>query len=259
MNIEREIERIEALLEPYRLPFVELKPEPKNSESPWSSKFGGKPYWPKGMDYPKDNDGKPLFLLAQLNFDELPIIKDYPASGILQFFIADDDLYGMDFDRPINDVIDNHDTYRVVYHASVEKDIKQLTNDLPEVSENETLPLAREFCLTSESKTELASVTDYRFEKHVANPFELDDELWDELSEVNSAEGSKIGGYANFTQEDPRSDEPDEWLLLFQLDSDFFEDDEIMWGDMGVANFFIQKSELENKDFSRVWYNWDCS
>lgn len=259
MSTEKEIERIEALLEPYRLPFVELKPEPENSETIWSSRFGGKAYWPIGMDYPKDNEGKPLFLLAQLNFDELPTIDGYPASGMLQFFIADDDLYGMDFDSPINDVIDNPDTYRVIYHPVLEKDIKQLTTDLPQVSESETLPLTREFRLASESKTELASVTDYRFEKYVMSPYELDDELWDELSESHSHEGSKIGGYANFTQEDPRSDEADEWLLLFQLDSEFFDEGEIMWGDMGVANFFIQKSALKKKDFSRVWYNWDCS
>jgi len=31
-----------------------------------------------------------------------------------------------------------------------------------------------------------------------------------------------------------------------------------MWGDAGVANFFINSADLINKDFSRVMYNWDC-
>ncbi|MDE5859478.1 MAG: DUF1963 domain-containing protein, partial [Oscillospiraceae bacterium] len=33
----------------------------------------------------------------------------------------------------------------------------------------------------------------------------------------------------------------------------------IMWGDMGVANFFISENDLKNLDFSKVAYNWDCS
>lgn len=32
-----------------------------------------------------------------------------------------------------------------------------------------------------------------------------------------------------------------------------------MWGDMGVANFFIRREDLLRRDFSRVWYTWDCS
>ena len=34
--------------------------------------------------------------------------------------------------------------------------------------------------------------------------------------------------------------------------------DEIIWGDCGVANFFINQKDLENCDFSKVLYNWDC-
>ncbi|MEE1943747.1 DUF1963 domain-containing protein [Pedobacter sp. KR3-3] len=44
------------------------------------------------------------------------------------------------------------------------------------------------------------------------------------------------------------------YLLLFQLDSD----EHIMWGDTGVANFFIDPTDLANKDFSKVPYHWDC-
>ena len=32
----------------------------------------------------------------------------------------------------------------------------------------------------------------------------------------------------------------------------------ILWGDCGVANFFISRTDLEKLDFSRVLYNWDC-
>ena len=34
--------------------------------------------------------------------------------------------------------------------------------------------------------------------------------------------------------------------------------DYIMWGTMGVANFFIRKEDLEKENFEEVLYNWDC-
>ena len=34
--------------------------------------------------------------------------------------------------------------------------------------------------------------------------------------------------------------------------------DIVMWGDVGVANFFLKKEDLERMDFSDVFYTWDC-
>ncbi|MGR5907746.1 DUF1963 domain-containing protein [Bacillus paranthracis] len=45
-------------------------------------------------------------------------------------------------------------------------------------------------------------------------------------------------------------------ILLLQIDTD--DSLNIMWGDSGVANFFIKKEDLLNLDFSNVIYNWDC-
>jgi uncharacterized protein YwqG len=36
-------------------------------------------------------------------------------------------------------------------------------------------------------------------------------------------------------------------------------DNEIICGDVGVANFFIRPGDLAKKDFSQVMYNWDCT
>ncbi|WP_140916353.1 DUF1963 domain-containing protein, partial [Listeria monocytogenes] len=49
--------------------------------------------------------------------------------------------------------------------------------------------------------------------------------------------------------------------LLFQLASEDFDESRmaIMWGDCGVGNFFINKQDLINRDFSNIMYNWDCS
>lgn len=32
----------------------------------------------------------------------------------------------------------------------------------------------------------------------------------------------------------------------------------MLWGDCGVANFFINGAKLKQHDFSDVLYNWDC-
>ena len=68
----------------------------------------------------------------------------------------------------------------------------------------------------------------------------------------------QIGGYPFFAQDDPRTHEP--WLhyevLLFQLDS--HDAMGVQWGDFGIGNFFIKRSDLLKRDFSRVLYNWDC-
>ncbi len=62
------------------------------------SKLLGRPYLPKGFEYPRDPDGKPLRLLAQINFADVPPLDDYPDEGILQFFISDE-LGGYDISQ----------------------------------------------------------------------------------------------------------------------------------------------------------------
>ena len=74
-----------------------------------------------------------------------------------------------------------------------------------------------------------------------------------------SASGHRLGGYPFFTQTDPRqyNEKIQDYILLFQLDTDDAEND-IMWGDSGVGNFFIHPEDLKKRDFSKVVYNWDC-
>ena len=48
------------------------------------------------------------------------------------------------------------------------------------------------------------------------------------------------------------------YVLLLQLDSEDNNEIEILWGDSGICNFFINQSALSQLDFSDVFYNWDC-
>ncbi|MBE6901715.1 MAG: DUF1963 domain-containing protein [Ruminococcaceae bacterium] len=269
---------------------VRLKPV-RSECSVFDSKLGGTPYFPKNMEYPTVREGelqgRPLRLLAQLNFGTLPHIEGFPEKGILQFFAgcADDDVVGMDFKDGFN-----QNGFRVIYHADIIADESLLISDadMPEYDEDEfwAFPFKGEFLLKA-SAPEFGAISsaDYRFEDTVVKCYNqlfggeivsifgsersgklglrmVDEQLYDALYDAaDGGLGCHIGGYAYFTQEDPRGYNEDYAkcdTLLFQLDTEGDGEDEIMWGDCGVGNFFINSDDLKNLDFSRVLYNWDC-
>lgn len=222
----------------------------------WQSKVGGKPYLPLNVPYPTAENGNPLTLLAQINFEEVPEMEGYPKKGILQFFVdSEDDLIGSDFDNPQNTA-----GFRVLYHADITKDTSLLQQDFPQVDENEFyLPFSfgEEFSIRFEKKEQFISITDFSFENLIPDYYDLEDEIRDAIydSELYSS-GHRIGGYPYFTQHDPRAYDtiPKDYELLLQLDSD----NGLMWGDCGVGNFFIHPEDLKRLDFSKVAYTWDC-
>lgn len=257
------LEKLPAILEPYRLPVTRITPLADPPATPWQSKFGGDAYWPANQPYPTTPKGEPLRLLAQLNLDEMPALAGYPNSGMLQFFIANDDLMGLSFasgGQDPADVCTQATGFRVVYHPEVIEDSSQLSIPPVQQSEDDFLPLGGCYSLRFQSDSQLPAATDHRFEAMAGQSRDLPDDAFDAIYDTYQAEGCHLGGYATFTQEDPRHGQtPGDWLLLFQMDT--VDDDngvDIMWGDCGVGNFFIHKDDLARRDFSRVWYNWDC-
>lgn len=240
--------------------------------SVYESKFGGTPYLPEGFVYPYNesasSDRKPLKLLAQLNFTELPHLPGFPQQGILQFYVAyeeKDDVYGLDFDDPAS-----QKSFRVIYHKEIVTD-EMLLQQPPvlEQADNTYFPFQGEFSLIEEETTQPMSVNDFRFEnmfmtvykKHIPTEikrsFELESKTYDKIFKSFSGTGHHIGGYPFFTQEDSRGYSErfqNHTVLLLQIDSA----DEIIWGDSGVANFFITPEDLKNCNFSNVLYTWDC-
>ena len=246
-------------------PIIKIKPKKAKKLPLTASKFGGVPYWLPEMPYPVDNNGEKLALLAQIDLAELPSLPDFPTTGLLQFFISNDDLAGLDTDNLLS-----QKGYRVVYHAIVK----------PNISEKEVLNLAiplenmplgdTQYQLSFDLGSQSMGLGDYRFEKlfkttaeKLKIEFDEDDELLDLIEEEaydklhNSTAGHHIGGYPFFTQSDPRGDEPltEHNILLLQIDSK----NGILWGDAGVGNFFITADDLKKRDFSRVLYHWDCA
>ncbi len=252
----------------------------------FDSKLGGVPYMPKGFVYPTAREGglcgKPLCLLAQLNFGTLPRIEGFPEKGILQIFAGcdDDDMVGFDYDNPIN-----QNTFRVIYHENITEDLSQLysAENMPGFEENWAFPFMGEFLLKAKVPCMMPNnSTDYRFDAALLaacnsafgtsytslfsrddeNSFRHnDEELYELVYKARDISGTAIGGYPYFTQGDPRAyDESARKydVLLFQLDSGGNGKDEIIWGDCGVANFFISSESLKRLDFSDVYYTWDC-
>ncbi|MDE6030449.1 MAG: DUF1963 domain-containing protein, partial [Oscillospiraceae bacterium] len=272
-------------------PRLPLKPVRAENISVFDSKLGGVPYLPRTMEYPKVLDGefagKPLKLLAQLNFEKLPRLEGFPEKGILQFFAGcdGDDVYGIDFDDYFK-----QNGFHVIYHENIIEDMSKLISgaDMPEFgTDEEYYPFTGEFLLKAgEVQPVPISTSDYRIDSVVAEAYnelfggdivgmydmkgekgvaQVDRPLYDAIHAVRCQLGTCIGGFPFFMQEDPRgyNDSCAKCdILLFQLDSEMPAngkyEDEIMWGDSGVGNFFISSEDLAKRDFSHVLYTWDC-
>ncbi len=261
MTTPAELEHVLTTLRTHALPAVKVTPLAKQPATPTASKFGGQPWWPQGKAYPHTQAGEPLFLLAQINLAELPALPHFPRQGLLQFFIANNDTYGLDFDSSLDEVLAAPQGYRVVYHPEVSPEAGVSADQLPALPTNNLLPLTEEYALAFTAQADLPSPSDYRFAPIARAMDDMDESMVEKLFDMDLGVGSKLGGYAYFTQEDPRAYERqgENWTLLFQLDT-HDEDDGvlILWGDCGVGNFFIEPERLAAGDFSRVWYNWDC-
>jgi len=254
LTLPKNLQPYESQIRESVKPFICITAQPDGEPGLLQSKFGGQPYWPKTQDYPKDAEGNPLHLLAQINWAEVPPIAGFPNKGLLQFYGADDDMYGLNLD----DLADQTN-FRVVYFA--EYDESTALTDFSFLDTPKDFPLTQAFALHFEEKQAPVAPEDIAFEQvFESSPYEFfgqfDEEVKKEYVTLSEPKGHKIGGYAHFTQEDPRFWEAayEDYLLLLQIDS---EGEGINWGDRGIANFFIKPDDLQALDFSKVLYHWD--
>lgn len=183
------------------------------------SKLGGTPYWDDKEDYPTDENGVPMRLLLQLNCDRLALDDDrLPRQGMLQFFIGQSPLC----------------TGKVVYHSTIREAAK--TGAFPTMPSDEGFSPVRAEAFVTLQREQTEATED----------------------------GHKLFGTPAFCQSDPRETLSAEEMayydtLLLQLDSDFNGGDPlILWGDSGIGNFFINAETMQNNDFSKVLFYWDC-
>ena len=239
------------------------------------SKVGGMPYIPKGGALPRSAEGKPLFMLAQINCEQLPENNLYPKKGLLQFWIADteDPLYGLDYDDPCS-----NDFKRVLYFSTIGETlpiddfISDYTFDDNHLPFNSKKQFALHFKKDTESiSLEERAATQLFFEKWneaFSTQITTIDEFFEEVpndicEEINASllkepTGHKIGGYPYFIQVDPREENDPHTLLLLQIDIDNVGGEEICWGNEGgVANFFISPEDMANCRFDDVLFHWE--
>lgn len=260
---------------------IRIKTAVKDTPLPLTaSKFGGLPYWERTNEYPKSENGEPLYLLAQINFADVPHLPDFPEKGLLQIFVEADDTWGLDFKD------EKQKNWRIVYHKTIssitamsEADLRAMgvKSSSDEKDEDEYLPFEKEYALSFEKQlTFVHPNCDDQFDDTVqAIAQELGFPVfdggaldWFEEDDYNAFcvgedyAQHQIGGFPNFTQNDVRRVGD---VLLFQMDSEMGNGEdgkskswEILWGDCGIANFFISRADLKNLDFSNVLYNWDC-
>ncbi|WP_242108221.1 YwqG family protein [Luteimonas aquatica] len=259
-------------LEATRRPVLRLAfaPLAAQDDDPLASKLGGRAYWSAERPYPVDAAGRPMVLLAQLDFARLRL-DGYPRQGLLQFFLTPhDDLYGAEIDALGKDGmrgLSRQRNFRVVYWPQPSARAA-IAPPAAALEANDSLPFdpgkPRRIEGRPESETigrndaglagVLGAEIDTLIEDYAARHPQVErDALYEAVGDSLERFGSKLGGYPEFTQSDPRSP-GDRHVLLLQLDSD----DAMMWGDSGVANFFIDPDDLARADFSRVAYHWDC-
>lgn len=244
--------------------------EPMARDDARASKVGGRAYWAAGREYPRDPQGRPMSLLAQIDLAAAPKMPGYPERGLLQFFISGDDYYGAALDAADRGdrmrALAQQKGFRVAYWA----DPSAPAVAPPAGAASDRLPFdpAKPRRMTFSADYESIGNSDIGAnevlggdpaelaERYLREHPQVEDSpeaLTDDVAEYLDRGGHKLGGHPQFTQSDPR-EAGDRRVLLFQLDSD----DEMMWGDSGIANFFIDPDDLARADFSRVSYHWDC-
>lgn len=244
-----------------KVPSVRLSPVGTGAETDndmknrTKTKLGGNPYWPKDDKFPTYM-GDPMMMLAQLNLSELPKLPGFPTSGLLQFFCGTWD----DSDRK--------DIVEVVYHENLLPE-SELLVDIPESPLSKEDPPIERMYLVNTSKEEVPmSSTDEKFSEVIMPIYnklfgENIDDIWDVnkatrdilmgMVDADNSAGTRFGGNPYFIQQDYRDD--DDEVMLLQLDSEAG----MMWGDCGIASFFISKANLASKKFKgNVKFTWSC-
>jgi uncharacterized protein YwqG len=254
----QEIEDFRAWRATLALPAVELLPAPDQAVAAAGTRLGGPVWLADGEAWPTDADGHPLEFVAQVDFSELPPLPDFPAAGLLQFFIGSDDVFGADFDEPANG------SARVLWWPDGPRD----GGLQPPPPRGEGMsPFERDdvsadgLPLAGQPAEHLPDASNWhirqRLEGHLRRPGieEIDALLWDE-TEARPLR-HHAGGHPAFTQDDFR--EPGAYgdfdRTLLRLTSDRT----LLWGDCGEAVFLIRRDDLLRRDFSSAIFYWDCS
>ncbi len=245
---------------------VELSQVPENEILIGQSKIGGRPDLTKEVEWPKQNNGKHLTFLAQINLTELNNDEiDLPKEGLIYFFYSEDQEFWGYSKENAND-------FRTIYIANPKKlQRREIPSTLNIVKGGMYKPCKLKF-------TNSYSLPNWEHE-FVSEQFkDIDNDPYIDISS-SSEYITKLFGHSiniqgtmeyecemvdrgydwNNIPEKEKEDIKENqynWKLLFQLDSE--NEAQMMWGDVGKLYFWIKESDLKENRFDRTWLILQC-
>lgn len=248
--IEQESYKIQAILEGVKRNCICLTlPEDTPCEKPLPAgvtKYGGQPDLPTDYEWPRDNTGRPLSLLLQVDCTEIASYDKehlFPATGHLYFFY---ELSAMEWDN-------KNRVAQVLYNDIPSQELHPVAypDDLPEtcriaehplhLSAHESIPRLDDLC---QIETDCYQMDSHAYEKAA-----------DRMNLLYFPGGtiSSMSGYADTIQYSMLSD-PEEDILLMQLFSiyEYTGITPLLFHDYGNLYFYITRRQLAERDFSQV-------
>lgn len=210
---------------------------------------GGLPSHGEHAPIPVSNQGVPLVFLAEVDLDEIDAsLFNLPNNHVLQMFSYPDDLFGVR--NLANPKQDNHALLRVVSKEGLAQGEREAPSDF-----TDPLEFTDRVYYEPEKIKDFPSPNSIEYEM---SDLPVDEEFLDAYYEVIEEENEGypivLGGYPKFTQEDFRDPVRGDDVFMLTLDSM----GPFMWGDMGVASWWISTEDLARQDYSQAYLYWDC-
>ncbi|HEY0596644.1 YwqG family protein [Sphingopyxis sp.] len=244
----------------HSLPAIDLEPAGPAPATVGGTRIGGPVWLAAGEAWPADGEGRPMSFLAQVDFAEMPPLPDYPESGVLQFFIARDNLYGANFEKP------EAGKFRVIWREKMDgagklhRGTPRGDRGIDDYSPLNDSTVRQGVALKPKRVEQFPSTDSWLAERDLKKLFESDKingihDFADKQYEL-TPQRHHVGGHPGFTQSDwratPAYQDVDRVLI------NLWSDDHLMWGDMGQGQFMIRREDLLKRDFSKIFYQWDC-
>ena len=199
----------------------------RKTKTPGGSKFGGDPFLPDGVEWPREPSGGEMSFLAQIRCEDLPRDLGFPKTGALFFFLDQ-----ADFDwEPEEDA--GHLHSRVVYAEG----------PLPSAPRRRTTP-----------DPEPTPEVFVRAEPVLCRPDDCR-----KYYDLGRPVHRMLGHPDSFQLTEDTPPPAEDRVLLLQLDSDNDPDGtDWCWGDMGMLFFFLSSDDFKARRFENATLETEC-